>query len=252
MTSLGDSEPSLGRLGAVERIHPLVPPLALAVITLIGAAIVIGFDHSRSTTKPPVQVIKYRGGKLPPKKHDKPPVTRPVAVSGWLARELGAKSPGAPLVRVVSPDLRIAITRRGFVIDYRKAHLSRNATGIGKIGPLIRYKRGALRRVPLGFDATVVRGSVTSSYLLVNQRFGSRTWTWHVSTNLKPRVRKDGALLLSGPDSFLVQPPRIYNRGGKDVTPRGLRWRLGREAGGYRLGVLLNDRSLPLPYVISG
>jgi hypothetical protein len=239
----------------VERIHPFVPPLALAVITLIGAAIVIGFDHSSSstttTTTPPVQVIKYRGGKLPPRAH-KPPVTRPVAVPRWLGRELGPKSPGAPLVRVVSRDLRITITRRGFVIDYRKAHLSRNATGIGKIGPLVRYRRGTIRRVPLGFDATVVRGSVTSSYLLVNQRFGSRTWTWHVSTNLKPRVRKDGALPLSGPDSFLVQPPRVYDRIGRDVTPRGLRWRLAREAGGYRLGVLITDRRLPLPYVISG
>jgi hypothetical protein len=93
---------------------------------------------------------------------------------------------------------------------------------------------------------------VTSSYLFVKQRFGSRTWTWHVTTNLKPKVRKDGALLLSGPDSFLVQAPRIYSKAGKDVTPRGLRWSLTPEAGGYRIGIRLFDPNLPIPYVISG
>ncbi len=263
MTSLGDSEPGPGRLVGVERLHPLVPPLALGVITLVGAAIVIGLGRSdekkktttttTTTTAPPV-VIPYRGGKLPPQKHTqpKPHPKPPVAVPRWLAAELGPKSPTAPLVRVVSRDLKITITRRGFVIDYRKAHLERYATGLGPVGPPVRYRTGVLRRLPLGFDATVIQGSVTSSYLLVKQRFRSRTWTWHVSTNLKPKVRKNGALLLSGPDSFLIQAPRIYREGRKDVTPRGLRWNLVPEAGGYRIGIRLFDPNLPIPYVISG
>jgi hypothetical protein len=173
-------------------------------------------------------------------------------VPAWLVRELGARRPGGPLVYQVSQILRIVVTKRGFAIDYRGARLARYATGVGKVGQLVRYQRGAYRRLSLGLDATVVRGSTTNSYLVVNRRYGSRTWTWHLDTNLRPQVREDGALLLEGSDSFLVQPPKMYSGRGKDVTPRGLRWRLAKEGSGYRLSLRLNDKTLPLPYVISG
>jgi hypothetical protein len=156
--------------------------------------------------------------------------------------------------------LRITITRRGFVIDYRGAHVSRFATGVGHVGPLLRFRDGVVRRIDLGADATGVRGSVTNSYLVVDRRLGSRTWTWHITTNLEPAIRSDGALLLSGADSFVVQPPRIFDRSGTDVTvyvhgpahPGRLRWRIAPEGDGYRLSVRIVDRYLALPYVISG
>ena len=260
MTSPGDFEPDFPGPGpgpTGERVHPLVPPLALAVITLIGAAIVIGFGHPGSSSKPVVKrAILYGGGKLPRRPHGgggpKKPVETPVAAPRWLARALGGRNASAPLVHDVSRDLRITITDRGFRIDYRGAHIARYATGLDRLGRPVRYVNGVLRRLALGADVTVVRDSVTNAYLLVGQRFGSRTWTWHLATNLRPRIRGDGALVLTGPESFLVQPPQIFDRRGKDVSPRGLRWGLAREPGGYRLSVLLVDRRLPLPYVISG
>ena len=198
MTSPGDLEPdSPGPGPAGQRVHPLVPPLALAVVTLIGAAIVIGFGHPSSSSKPVVKrAVPYRGGKLPRRPHGgggpKKPVETPAAAPRWLARALGRREPSAPLVHDVSRDLRITITDRGFRIDYRGAHIARYATGLDRLGRPVRYVNGVLRRLALGADVTVVRDSVTNAYLLVGQRFGSRTWTWHLATNLRPRIRGDG------------------------------------------------------------
>ncbi len=47
-----------------------------------------------------------------------------------------------------------------------------------------------------------------------------------------------------------VEPVAILDERGRDVTPEGLRWSVSRDSGGWLLELRLDDRSLPLPYVI--
>ncbi len=60
------------------------------------------------------------------------------------------------------------------------------------------------------------------------------------------------ALVLRGRDSILIHPPGVFDADARDRTPRGLRWRVGREGKDWRLSLRLEDSHLPLPYVISG
>jgi hypothetical protein len=239
---------------ADERVHPLVPPLALAVITLVGAAVVIAAGHPEASKTKKTTVThpagRYRGGKLAPRGRRRviPRVRTPL----WVSRELGRVDPSAPLVRNIDGSLRVTLTRRGFVLEYRGALLARYGTRLGRVRRPVRHRYGLERPFPTAIDATVVRGSVTSSYLVVGRHRGLHTWTWRLQTNLRPRVRGDGALLLQGRDSLLVLPPRIYDRRGRNVTPRRLRWRLRGAGNGFILSVQLDDRRLGIPYVISG
>jgi hypothetical protein len=241
---------------AEDRVHPLVPPLALAVITLIGAAVVIVAGHpetrpkTTTTTAVPHPVGRYGGGKTSPRGRRR--AVRPVKAPLWVSQELGRVDPSAPLVRKVGGSLRVTLTRRGFVLEYRGALLARYDTRLGRVGRVVRHRFGLERSFRRAIDATVVRGSVTSSYLVVGRHRGLHTWTWRLQTNLRPRVRADGALLLEGTDSLLVLPPRIYDRTGRNVTPRRLRWRLRGAGNAFVLSVQLDDGRLSIPYVISG
>jgi hypothetical protein len=237
-----------------DRVHPLVPPLALAVITLVGAAVVIAAGHPGSAAEPRVlhRSPPYHGGKLAPRERPRPkPTPRPVELPAWVRRELGPVSPTAPLVRKAGP-LRVTLTRRGFVLEYRDALLSRYATRIGRLRGVIRHRNGLERPFGAVIDVTTVRGSVTSSYLVVGRYRGAHTWTWRLQTNLQPRIQRNGGLLLLGSDSLLVLPPRVYDARGRNVTRPRLRWRLRGAGNAFVLSVRLNDRRLSLPYVISG
>ncbi len=250
-------------------MHPLVPPLALGVIALVGTAILIGIGDDRKTVSrnplpPPPRSIAYGGGKtLPIRKQPTgeppppPPPARPVvepapAPPAWFRRELGLSRPSAPLLRVVIPGFSVRLGGRSFVIRYRSARLSRTVTRLPPVGASHRFENGVSRRTRYGQSATVLRGSATTAYLLVTSHRGVRLWTWRLWTNLRPSVRADGALLLRGRYSFLVNAPTVYDAKGRAVTPKGLRWRLGRDGDAWRLSLRLDDSRLPVPYVISG
>lgn len=257
-----------------------MPPLALALITLIGAALVIVFDPgdgaaTRSAT-PYVgskqepgprrngngdyggrkqDAAKYGGGKQDVAEYSggKRNVGETAALSlPWLVRELGSPRPRAPLSRRVAPGFRVAFTRRGYVITYGRARFARSATRLAHTGPLQRFAHGVTRRTPLGEDTTVLRHGATIAYIVVRRHRGVRLWSWQLETNLRPRLRADGSLLLRGRATLLVQPPEVIDRNGIEVTPPGARWRLAREGNGWRLAYLLDDSRLPLPYAIAG
>lgn len=282
---------------STPRIHRLVPPLGLGVVTLFGAAIVIGFGNGESTptaattrthpattspttapTTAPTTVPTttpttaptttttptttatttttearrvFRGGKVPPRRRTGP---QPLVLPPWLARELGPRSAKAKLVRKPSQNLTIDLRHRGFTIRYGPATLTRFPTRVGKVGAPQKHVYGVVRRNGVGDEATAVRGNVTSAYIVVTRRQGPRVWTWHLDTNLKPRIRADGAVVLAGRVGLLVEPPLIYDRAGEEITTVGrkARFRLAKEGSGWRLSLPIDDRVLPIPYVIAG
>ena len=118
------------------------------------------------------------------------------------------------------------------------------------VAPLRRFANGVVRATAFGEHATAVRGRVTSGYLVVRKRRGVRLWTWHLETNLRPVLRRDGSVLLRGSFPLLVQQPNVYDGRGRDLVPGQIRWRLGREGSGWRLSFRLDDSRFPLPYVI--
>jgi len=66
-------------------------------------------------------------------------------------------------------------------------------------------------------------------------------------------LRPDGSVLVSAGNlvaGFRVLPTAILSAGGDDVTPAGTRWQLERRSGSWWLALDLDDRKLPLPYVI--
>ena len=96
----------------------------------------------------------------------------------------------------------------------------------------------------------------TEQFLTVVERQGPKTWRWHLkSLNLTPRVGDDGAVgfirngrLMS--DVAYIEPVRILDELGKDVTPDGARWSVAESGGRWFLELALDDATLPTPYVI--
>ena len=96
----------------------------------------------------------------------------------------------------------------------------------------------------------------TEQFLTVVERQGPKTWRWQLkSLNLTPRVGDDGAVgfirngrLMS--DVAYIEPVRILDELGKDVTPDDARWSVAESGGRWFLELALDDAKLPLPYVI--
>ncbi|MGE5690197.1 MAG: OmpL47-type beta-barrel domain-containing protein [Pseudomonadota bacterium] len=180
--------------------------------------------------------------------------TERVATPGFLTTALGAPQADASLVREPVRGVRVAVADDAFRFDRDgvSAGLSRAEGGAGS---WTRFERGTVRATAFGHEAIVLRGERgIEQFLTVERRQGRRTWRWRLTgSTLEPRSRLDGSIeLVAGTRSsgLQVDPVAILDARGGDVTPAGLRWTTTRRDGAWWLELELDDRNLPLPYVI--
>ena len=115
-----------------------------------------------------------------------------------------------------------------------------------------RHAGGEWRATPFGSEAITLGTDDPEHFLTVDRRVGRKTWEWKLETALLPRLLPTGGVGFVDPvnrrvSDLTIAPVAIFDAGGKDVTPAGTRWELGR---GGTLKLNLNDQELPEPYVI--
>jgi large repetitive protein len=170
-----------------------------------------------------------------------------------MVAELGAPRPDAPLERRPTHGVAVHLDRSGFEVAGREATVS--LAGIGPDGGAwTRYDAGVERKTSFGRETIVVTPAKTEQFLTVERHQGPKTWRWRLdSDGLAPRVGADGAVGFFAGRRLLgmhVEPVTLLDASGYDVTPDKLRWSLGRDRTGWLLELRLDDRELPLPYVI--
>jgi hypothetical protein len=169
----------------------------------------------------------------------------------FLSEALGKPAPRASLVRHPAHGLRVEIQRGGFEVVHRGTSVSLQGASAGRAWK--HYAHGAERPTPFGRETVVVGSRTTEQFLTVDRRQGERTWRWRLQTGgLTPRLNQDGTVVLhdGALSGVSVDPARILTPGGRDITPAGLRWSVGRQGGAWWLSLRVDDTKLPLPYVI--
>src|SRR5688572_20553279 len=173
----------------------------------------------------------------------------------FLQRALGEPAADAPLTRRPDAQTRVELSTGGYGLERSSVSVALRSTAGGD-SELEPFAHGASRRTPYGWEAVTVSPARTEQFLTVTERQGVSTWRWELETlDLTPRVGDDGAVafirdgrLLS--DVAFIEPVRILDEDGEDVTPTGARWSVVESGGRWFLDLPLDDASLPLPYVI--
>ncbi|HXE93949.1 MAG TPA: hypothetical protein VN544_09140, partial [Gaiellaceae bacterium] len=181
--------------------------------------------------------------------------------SVFLTRELGppldqplVRTPARATPRLVKPALggKLEIRDGGLKITSGHATVSLR---FGKASGAWRgHQHGVQRKLPFGSEAIVLGLNRVEQSLTVDKRQGTRTWRWRLdAAKLAARLTADGTVRFANgkKDSGLrILPVVVFDKRGKDITPRGLRWSLERAGKTRWLQLRLNDADLPLPYVI--
>ncbi|NUT55882.1 MAG: hypothetical protein HOQ03_07865, partial [Thermoleophilia bacterium] len=167
----------------------------------------------------------------------------------FLAQALGTPNRTAPLQRSLPTGERFRIRDRALVAEADFGSVALQPIGLARGAEWTRSEHGVTRRTPFGSRTLVLDGTTAEEFLTVERRQGTRTWRWQLDTSLDPKSRVDGRVALvdrrTG-GTFEIAPVQILDAGGDDVTPAGLRWTVR----GHTLALTLDDRDLPLPYVI--
>ena len=175
-------------------------------------------------------------------------------VPGFLDKALGPEKAGAPLERTPARGVGVRIHDQGYTVSHRGASVSVVSEDVTR-ADWRRHVHGVSRETDFGTETIVVDGRKTEEFLTVVERQGERTWRWKLASRLQPRLTRDGAVSFLDPTRHLVtsisiDPVRILDVDGKDVTPEGLRWGLEEGDTGWWMTLELDDADLPLPYVI--
>ena len=170
-----------------------------------------------------------------------------------LVDALGSPKPNAPLTTHPGRGLRVKIDRSGFEVTAPKSALALRALDTGT-RRWARYSGGVSRSTRFGHETIVVTPERAEHFLTVDERQGIKTWQWRLDTaGLAPRVGADGSVAFLAAHKLAgmhVEPVAILDEQGHDLTPKSLRWSVARVGAGWLLQLRLDDRSLPLPYVI--
>jgi hypothetical protein len=173
----------------------------------------------------------------------------------FLQQALGEPAAAAPLTRKPDAATVVRLHENGYSLDRGALSVGLRSVDSGA-GDLERHSNGVSRRTGYGWEAVTVTPTKTEQFLTVVDRQGPKTWRWQLkSLNLTPRVGDDGAVgfirngrLMS--DVAYIEPVRILDAHGRDITPSDLRWSVAARNGGWWLELDLDDAELPLPYVI--
>jgi hypothetical protein len=175
------------------------------------------------------------------------------APATFVDRALGTRSDGASLERRLATGATLTINSRGLntVIGSTTIALaSRNAGN----REWQRHSSGVTRATSFGRESILFGINRAEQFLTVDHRQGTRTWTWQLdATHGRPRLDPDGGVRFTHAGrlvGFHILPVAILDGRGRDITPAGLRWSLHKGGSGWALGVRLDDRKLPLPYLI--
>ena len=173
---------------------------------------------------------------------------------GFLSDALGPEESGAPLDRTPAPGVGVRIHSEGYTITRWGDSVSLVGEDVG--GAEWRsHVHGVTRTTDFGAETIIVDGTRTEEFFTVTSRQGERTWRWKLGTRLVPRLGRDGSVSFLDPtrrrvSGLVVDPVRILDEDGRDVTPDGLRWGLEEQGSSWWVTLELDDRDLPLPYVI--
>ena len=175
------------------------------------------------------------------------------APSTFVDRALGAPSPDASLERRLATGATLAVDGRGVAARVGSATIGLASSGAGH-GAWQRYGGGVTRATSFGRESILFGINRAEQFLTVARRQGTRTWRWQLdATHGVPHLDAGGGVSFAGAGSLAglrILPVAILDRSGRDVTPAGLRWSLDRQGSGWVLGVRLDDRRLPVPYLI--
>ena len=181
--------------------------------------------------------------------------------SVFLTRELGppldrplVRTPAHASPRLVKPALGGKLEIRDGGLKVTSGHASVSLSFGKARGAWRGHQHGVQRKLPFGSEAIVLGLNRVEQSLTVDERQGTRTWRWRLdAAKLAPRLTADGTVRFADgkKDSGLrILPVVVFDKRGKDITPRGLRWSLERAGKTRWLQLRLNDADLPLPYVI--
>ncbi|MGH3027974.1 MAG: hypothetical protein ACRDMW_05410, partial [Gaiellaceae bacterium] len=173
---------------------------------------------------------------------------------GFLEDALGPEKAEAPMERTPAPGVDVRINAEGYTVSHWGASVSVVSEDVG--GARWRnHVHGVTRETNFGSETIVVDGARTEKFLTVTERQGEKTWRWKLATRLVPRLGNDGAVSFADTEtnhvtSLVIDPVQILDRSGQEITPEGLQWNLEKSDSGWWLTLDLDDRDLPLPYVI--
>jgi len=181
-----------------------------------------------------------------PSRHPAPPPT-------FVDRALGAPSRGASLERSLANGATLAVDRSGLDAHVGSTSVALSSIGTGDAG-WQRHLDGAVRETSFGRESILFGIDRAEELLTVDRSLGARTWAWRLdASDGTPHLDADGAVGFSRAGRVVglrILPVAIYDRHGRDVTPAGSRWSLTRSGADWILALRLDDRSLPVPYLI--
>jgi Bacterial Ig domain/Chitobiase/beta-hexosaminidase C-terminal domain/PASTA domain len=182
-------------------------------------------------------------------------VGRPdTSTPGFLEQALGPENSEAPLERTPATGVGVRIDDKGYTVTHSSASLAVTSEDVDG-ADWRRHVDGVTRETDFGAETIVVDGTEAEEFLTVAERQGTKTWRWQLASRLQPRPGRDGSVTFLDPtsgrvSSIVIDPVRILDADGQDVTPDGLRWGLQEGDSGWILTLKLDDADLPLPYVI--
>jgi Bacterial Ig domain/Bacterial Ig-like domain len=171
--------------------------------------------------------------------------------SAFLTRELGPPLDRASLVRRPARGVTVAIHRDGYRVTKEGTQVSLSSSLPGHAWQ--RYAHGVQRLTSLGHETILVDHDSAEELLTVNRHQGQHTWRWRLGTKLSPRATPNGYVgFFEGNRlaSLEIEPVRILDARGRDVTPPRTRWSVVRRGRATWLELRLDDGSLATPYTI--
>jgi hypothetical protein len=171
--------------------------------------------------------------------------------SSSLVTKLVGPERHSPLVLHRGPGVQIGVSRAGMLARNRGAQLALELQG-SNVGPWVRHATGAIRHTSFGSEVVRFGLPASEEYLVVDRHVGTKTYSWKLGGGVRPTLEGRSIHLSAGgrPLNLTLSSPRILDLSGRDVTPTGVGWKIGRDHGHWLLKLRLDDKSLPTQYII--